>query len=68
MKINNTTLIEPFQPITIEIIIESEQELNSLRSLSTFNLSIPKLVYKEYAETVKKFLSKLATTLPYHNK
>jgi hypothetical protein len=44
MKIEKTAPVKTFQPISITITIESEEELNAFRDMTAFDQTIPELV------------------------
>ena len=63
MKIKKVPTETPFtfQPITIQITIETEEELNVLYKMSRFNISIPELVSDNTSqqEIIYEFLKEI---------
>ena len=62
MKMQNTSKTEGFQPVTISITFESQNEINLIRRTLGWNQSIPKLVAPEGSEdytTIKAFVDSL---------
>ncbi len=61
MKIEKITLLPSFQPITIQITIETEEELNVLRKMTYLNVSIPELISGDTSqqEIICEFLNKI---------
>ena len=53
-----------FQPISIQIKIENQEEFNALKEMVYFNGSIPKLLEEEkHQEIICKFLNKIDDVL-----
>jgi hypothetical protein len=65
MKIEKTTPRPFFQPITIQITIESEEELIALQTISRLNVSIPELVSDDtiQQEIIYEFLNEIHSEL-----
>jgi hypothetical protein len=62
MKIQKTEPTKTFQPITITITIESEEELKSIKKMAGYNATISSYFSDSDSETVKiinKFLTEL---------
>ena len=47
MKVQNITTQPKFQPVTIQITIESKEEFDLLKTLFATNVSIPQLLHDE---------------------
>ena len=57
MKIVKTSPTPQFKPISISIIIETEEELEALQKMTRFNVSIPELVSdRKHQRIVHEFL------------
>lgn len=66
MKMQNTSKTEGFQPVTISITFESENEIDLIRRTMGWNQSIPALVAHEESENyeiVKAFVDDLRDLL-----
>ena len=64
MKIEKTTPRPSFQPITVQITIETQEELEALQTMSRFNVSIPELLSNEgQQEIIHDFLGMFQDTL-----
>jgi len=64
MKITTNTPATVFKPITIELVIESAEELKALQDMSAYDVSIPELCGEEVEEgLIYKFLTTLGNTL-----
>lgn len=47
MKVQNITTQPKFQPVTLQITIESEEEFDLLKTLFATNVSIPQMLHDE---------------------
>ena len=64
MKITKVKQETKFNPIEIKLLIESEDEFNSLSYLTSFDESIPELFdYQIQKEIITKFLADLRKQL-----
>jgi hypothetical protein len=65
MKITNKTsqVIKPFDPITIEFVIESEEEFQMFLTISKLNITIPNTFEHSIQKKVISFLSAIEAAL-----
>ena len=54
---------EDFEPLTIQIRIDDEEELGAIQAMASQNVGIPEVVCSHYEHTVKSFLDKLREVL-----
>lgn len=63
MKIERIEIEKKFQPITISVTIESEEEFAAIRSMAEYDVSIPTLVDDDpngkQREILKSFLQSM---------
>lgn len=58
MKVERLAKIKEFEPITLNLIIETKEELEALRCICDYNVTIPNMV-KNRAFEIKTFLDSL---------
>lgn len=65
MKVQKITTQPEFQPVTLQITIESKAELDLLKTLFATDLSVPRVLYDEryISREEKSTLSKLMTDM-----
>ena len=63
MKIQKKEASKVFQPITLEIVIESEDELNALQTISGLDWSIPEWVRQKLNTGDINTMSRVLTTI-----
>jgi len=66
LKIEKKDTTEAFQPIVLELRIESERELNTLAEMCGYNVTIPRHLYLDGSREfniVQEFLEKLGCAL-----
>jgi len=63
MKITNTTQKPSFEPITVSIVIENQEEYDAMAAMTTINESIPNLFSVGRRGIIKSFLDGLRDAL-----
>ena len=66
MKITNTTQKPSFEPITVSIVIENQEEYDAIMKISKRNESIPNLFSAKEQPVIVSFLKGLGEAL-YNN-
>jgi len=63
MKIEKVPTVKEFEPRAIKIVIETQNEYESLMSMTIFDDSIPSLCDTNHNSDVKEFIHKLREAL-----